>query len=405
MTQLVTSIPGSGVCASLGYWLSSGAQSIARILTLPKGLTYETTMPVARGICLSAIERASRIGLSVVAQGWGVLAILGTLMATPSAASAATSSGVREHLYAAEVLPDGRRAFAVGAFGSIFRSDDGGRSWEQQRTSVTEPLFGVSFVTADRGVVVGKSGTVLRTTDGGQKWERAASPTDKHLFAVTMIDAERGWAVGDWGVVLSTSDGGATWADRSLGQDVVLSAVCFADDRHGWIVGEFGTVLATADGGAAWTPQSAGTEKTLFGVAFSSPERGWAVGMDGLVLRTRDGGVTWEVQRGQAGAGSLEELGFMDLLTNPGLYDIAIGRTAGWIVGDTGTVLATTDGGETWEARKLPEDARLLWLRGAAVSPDGAGLMVGAKGLVVPTAGGELRPSHQKEHYAARTIR
>jgi photosystem II stability/assembly factor-like uncharacterized protein len=211
--------------------------------------------------------------------------------------------------------------------------------------------------------------------------------------------------VGDWGVVLSTNDGGATWKDRGLGQDVVLSAVSFADDQHGWIVGEFGTVLATTDAGESWAPQSAGTEKTLFGVAFSSTERGWAVGMDGLVLRTRDGGATWEVQRGQAATGSLEELGFMDLLTNPGLYDIAIGRTMGWIVGDTGTVLATTDGGETWEARALPEDVRLLWLRGAAVSAEGVGLMVGAKGLVVPAVGGELRLRGQGERHAARTIR
>ena len=300
-------------------------------------------------------------------------------LAGTAAPGGATAPDLREHLYAAEVLPDGKRLFAVGAFGSIYRSDDAGQTWEQQRTSVTEPLFGVSFVTPDHGVVVGKSGTLLRTTDGGQHWERVTSSTDKHLFGVRMVDDRRGWAVGDWGIVLATTDGGVTWKDRSLGQDVVLSAVCFADGQHGWIVGEFGTVLATTDGGETWAPQTSGTEKTLFGVAFSSPERGWAVGIDGLVLRTRDGGATWEVQRGQAAAGSLEELGFMDLLTNPGLYDVAVGRTTGWIVGDTGTVLATTDGGETWTARTLPEDVRLLWLRGAAVSADGAALMVGAK--------------------------
>jgi photosystem II stability/assembly factor-like uncharacterized protein len=330
-----------------------------------------------------------------------VLAVLAGM----ASADGRTSPDLREHLYAAEVLPDGKRVFAVGAFGSVFRSDDAGQTWEHQSTGVTEPLFGVSFASPDQGVAVGKSGMILRTTDGGRRWERAKSPTDKHLFGITMLDGSSGWAVGDWGVILNTTDGGATWTDRSLDQDVVLSAICFADERHGWIVGEFGTVLATVDGGQSWAPQSAGTEKTLFGVAFSSVERGWAVGMDGLVLRTRDSGATWEVQRGQAAAGSLEELGFMDLLTNPGLYDIAIGRTAGWIVGDTGTVLATTDGGETWEPRKLPEDVRLLWLRGAAVNPDGVGLMVGAKGLVVPASGGELRLSGQGERYAAGTIR
>jgi photosystem II stability/assembly factor-like uncharacterized protein len=305
-----------------------------------------------------------------------------------------------EHLYAVDTV-DGRRAFAVGAFGSVFRSDDAGLSWTAQVTPVNQSLFDVSFVDRDHGIVVGKSGIVLRTSDGGESWQRVESTTRKHLFSAQMTDARRGWAVGDWGVVVHTTDGGATWMDRSLDRDVVLSAVTFADPQHGWIVGEFGTVLATTDGGATWETQDAGTEKTLFGVAFTDLRRGWIVGIDGIVLQTRDGGLTWEVQRGQADAGSLEDLAFLDMLTNPGLYDISISGTRGCIVGDTGTLLVSTDGGESWTQRALPEDYRLHWLRGASIAAGGAGAIVGAKGLVVPLVGGEPREPGTGQQYAA----
>jgi photosystem II stability/assembly factor-like uncharacterized protein len=307
-----------------------------------------------------------------------------------------------EQLYGVHVTDHGGTAFAVGAFGSVFRSGDGGMTWEGLRTGVVDPLFDVTFVDARRGIVVGKSGTTIRTTDGGTTWATGKSGTAKHLFGVAMIDGKRGWAVGDWGVILATEDGGATWTDHSLEEDVVLSAVTFVDPQHGWIVGEFGTVLATTDGGATWQRQNPGTEKTLFGVAFNSPQAGWAVGIDGLVLRTRDAGATWVVQRGAAAADSLEELAFQDLLTNPGLYDVALGGSTGCIVGDTGTVLVTTDRGETWEKRELPVDVRLYWLRGASVNAEGAGLMVGAKGLVVPLVGGDLRPPTVGSRIAAR---
>lgn len=330
--------------------------------------------------------------------GLGVLYLcVGLANATPEGDLAAPT----ENLYGVDMLSDGKSILAVGRFGSVFRSDDGGITWQGQRTGVTDPLFDVSIVSPRHAVVVGKSGVVLVTQDGGVTWNRAKSNTTKHLFQVAMIDARRGWAVGDWGVIMMTTDGGATWTDRSLKDDVVLSAVTFVDERHGWIVGEFGTVLATTDSGETWQRQSSGVDKTLFGVAFATPEVGWAVGIDGLVLRTQDGGATWETQRGAAGAGDLEDLAFVDLLTNPGLYAIAVAGRRGFIVGDTGTVLVTRDGGETWTPYQLPEDARLLWLRGAAMSKSGAGIIVGAQGLVVPIVDGELREPEIGSRYAA----
>ncbi len=315
---------------------------------------------------------------------------------------------VKDALYGVKVL-GARQAWTVGNYGAIYHSADGGRTWEAMSSGTRSPLFGVDFSDAERGWVVGRSGLILRTTDGGRSWaaQKSPIPPDKHLFAVAAVSATNGWAVGDWGAIAVTRDGGSTWEDRSLGvltvrtedtggraahiitEDVILYDLSFPDADHGFIAGEFGTVLATADGGATWTKQNTGTEKTLFGVHFPAPERGWAVGLDGLILRTRDGGVTWEVQRGLAGAEALEDVGFVDALKNPGLYSVSVTGQYGVITGDTGTLLVSADGGETWTEQTLPEKDRLRWMR--AVSLAGPhGLAVGSAGLTVPIASGRI---------------
>jgi photosystem II stability/assembly factor-like uncharacterized protein len=299
-------------------------------------------------------------------------------------------AGLAENLYGVAMLGDGRHVWAVGAFGSIFHSTDAGRTWVAQASSLQEPLFDVAFASRDHGIVVGKSGVILHTADGGKSWARANGVASKHLFDIAMVDERRAWAVGDWGVLLHTNDGGRTWVDHSIGDDVVLSGVSFADPEHGWVVGEFGTVLSTTDGGGTWDRQTSGTEKTLFGVAFTTPRNGWIVGMDGLVLRTADGGARWTVQRGTAVAGSLDTLGFVELVRNPALYDVAMAGVTGCIAGDTGTVLTTRDGGATWASRSLPEDVRPLWLRAASVTTAHGAILVGAKGLVVSVVGGDV---------------
>src|SRR5206468_704600 len=212
-----------------------------------------------------------------------------------------------------------------------------------------------------------------------------------NLYGVKAMSASEAWAVGNFGSIYHTSDAGKTWEARDSGTKVPLFGIDFADAEHGWIVGKSSTILATADGGQSWEQHPVGTEKTLFGVSFATPEKGWAVGIDGLILRTRDGAQTWEVQHGTLAVGSLEELGFLETLKNPGLYDVSMSGQQGVVVGDTGNLMTTVDGGENWTARELPEKQRLVWLRGVSLLPDGsAGFAVGAGGFMAAIDHGQI---------------
>jgi photosystem II stability/assembly factor-like uncharacterized protein len=326
-------------------------------------------------------------------------------------ANPATGTVLRDNLYGVKAL-SATEAWAVGNFGAVYHTTDAGRTWEPRDSGTKTPLFAVDFADAKHGWAVGKSAVILATADGGRSWRRQSSPipNDKHLFAVQAIDARTAWAVGDWGAITVTRDGGQTWEDRSLGtisvreestptrrtttlsDDVILYDIAFPDADHGFIAGEFGTVLATSDGGRTWARQTVGTEKTLFGLGFASPERGWAVGIDGLILRTRDGGRQWEVQRGEAEHEALEELGFLETVKNPGLYDVDVRGQRGVVVGDIGVVLTTADGGETWERHELPEAERLVWTRSVSLVA-ATGFVVGANGFAARIDGDRLVPA------------
>lgn len=238
---------------------------------------------------------------------------------------------------------------------------------------------------------MGKAGTILRTEDGGSTWDRIDAGTDRNLFTVAFADADHVWAAGDWGAVFESTDGGRTWKDRTHPEDVVLNDLAFADSKHGALVGEFGSVRLTGDGGATWRPSQVETDKTLFGVDFTTLEDGWVVGMDGLILRIRDGGETWELQRGERATQSLAELGALEAIRNPGLYDISFSDGFGYVVGDIGMMLVSSDRGETWVEHKLPEEMALFWVRGVSAAPGNHAVVAGANGLTARFDGAEVR--------------
>src|SRR5918911_5069311 len=101
---------------------------------------------------------------------------------------------------------DARRAVAVGARGVVLTTDDGGGRWtlrpsDGKKQAKNAPavreganhLFGVAFAPdALHGWAVGSYGEILKTADGGRTWTMQASGVRAHLYSVACADASDG---------------------------------------------------------------------------------------------------------------------------------------------------------------------------------------------------------------------
>jgi photosystem II stability/assembly factor-like uncharacterized protein len=137
----------------------------------------------------------------------------------------------------------------------VFRSKDGGRTWEVSDTPLAygkaAGVFSVAFLDSMNGVIVGgdytkekeSAGNVATTSDGGKTWEtpRGARPGG-YRSGVAIIRGTRGpalLAVGPSGTDYSP-DGGETWTPLST--EGFHAASFSKDGRAGWAVGEGGRI-------------------------------------------------------------------------------------------------------------------------------------------------------------------
>lgn len=316
-------------------------------------------------------------------------AVLFVVPVRPAGAESVPPRDIRQNLFdTCFVSPT--EGWVVGDLGRVFKTTDGGKTWERQQVSGRWPFLGISCLDGKQAWISSTNGRVFKTADGGATWSEQQTPVKRNLFKIVFVNPQRGTAVGDFGAIVHTEDGGATWQEVSLPEnfklpdsaldsgvlpnDALLYGLSFVDESHGWISGEFGTILATTDGGATWTQQQSGLESTLFGIHFADRNTGLAVGIDGVILRTDDGGTTWKTL-----ASPFDERSY---------YEVGLSGQYGWIVGGQGTVLVSSDGGKEWKQYPTPIQFASEWFRGVSMAGD-TGFFVGGAGLIYATKGAD----------------
>lgn len=197
----------------------------------------------------------------------------------------------------------GQRIVAVGEHGTIALSDDSGKSWRQALSVPTSAaLTDVHFVDASHGWAVGHWGTILKTVDGGLHWALLRSDTkvDQPLFSVHFLDAKDGFAVGLWSMMLATHDGGASWTPVAMPRqegagrgDRNLYKVFSTPDANLFITAERGLVYRSEDRGATWQAIASGYAGSLWtGMALGDGAI-LAAGLRGSLYRSVDQGHSW----------------------------------------------------------------------------------------------------------------
>ncbi len=126
--------------------------------------------------------------------------------------------------------------------GAIVETTNGGSTWQTIFWN-DYALYAIDFPTADVGFAAGYLGTIARTSDGGRSWQNLTSPTNNTLLSVSFVDANTGWIVGQNGTIIHTLNGGNSWTIEPSPTNNHLNGVCFADTQNGYAVADDGVIL------------------------------------------------------------------------------------------------------------------------------------------------------------------
>ncbi len=292
----------------------------------------------------------------------------------PSAGPESVPSRFAAETLLTAVARAGERLVAVGAWGHVVLSDDGGRSWRQAASVPTRrTLTSVHFANAREGWVVGHDALVLHSADGGETWEvQHRNPeADAPLLSVWFEDAQHGIAVGGFGLLLETRDGGRSWQERRVGaegEEPHLNHLFAAPDGTLLIAAEFGAAFRSRDRGASWQALRLPYEGSLWwGLALDEPPALLMFGMRGHVFRSEDMGDTWEPVETDTDRSLQGAAHFSD------------GRVVA--VGHGGVVLTSADGGHSFRSSVQPDRSGLA---AVAEGAGGAVLLFGEKGVASP---------------------
>jgi photosystem II stability/assembly factor-like uncharacterized protein len=196
-----------------------------------------------------------------------------------------------------------KRIVAVGDRGVILLSDDNGQHFRQATSvPVRSALTDVYFANDKDGWAVGQWGVILSTNDGGESWvlRRQDTTIDRPIFSVYFIDGKHGFAVGLWSLLLETNDGGLRWTERKLPKegkeapegDLNFFKVFGDSGANVYIASERGFVVRSSDAGVTWQSQRTGGRGSLWaGVAGNGTVL--VAGLRGAIYRSEDGGQSW----------------------------------------------------------------------------------------------------------------
>ena len=152
---------------------------------------------------------------------------------------------------------DESRGWAVGAFGSMLSTDDGGQHWISHSDRVDNPdEFHLNAIIGDgrgRVFIAGEGGVMYRSIDGGQSWE-AITPFYEGSWFGTLYDAAHDTLLvfGLRGNLYLSRDFGDNWETVADDNKITLAGGSVSADGQVVLVGGVGTVLRSGDGGLSF---------------------------------------------------------------------------------------------------------------------------------------------------------
>ncbi|RXT72083.1 hypothetical protein B1F67_19130, partial [Pseudomonas syringae] len=182
------------------------------------------------------------------------------------------------------------------------------------------------------------------------------------------------WATGAYALLLSAAYGRQHWEDVSDRLDNAdqyhLNGITQVKDAGLFIVGEAGSMFRSRDEGQTWEKIDGPYQGSLFGViGTAQPSTLLAYGLRGNLFRSSDFGDSWQPVELKGARGPIEfGLASATLLADGSLV----------LVGNGGSVMRSTDDGETFAVFNRPDRISLAGVTG---NSQGNLILVGQGGV------------------------
>jgi photosystem II stability/assembly factor-like uncharacterized protein len=239
----------------------------------------------------------------------------------------------------------------VGTNAALLETTDGGNTWKQQVLDLGEQNYRFSSVSfaGDEGWIAGQPSLLLHTTDGGASWARL--PLSEKLpgapSTMTALSDQTAEMVTDVGAIYRTTDGGKTWKAMVAEAFGVAKSIDRDADGKYIAVSSRGNFFSVWEPGqVSWQPFNRNSSRRVQSMGFTQDGRLWMLARGGQVQFTNS-----------ADPEDWQDMQSPEFATSWGLLDLAY-RTPEelWVVGGSGNLLASFDGGNTWQKDEEVQD-------------------------------------------------
>ena len=213
--------------------------------------------------------------------------------------------------------------------------------WDQAPISTDNDLNDVLALNSTSAFAIGENGKIYHTVNSGVNWSEQDSGVIQDLNAIEF----NGQAIvaGDSGTVLIND--GDSWIGNSIegaGNLYDLSVPHFESlaDSVIFVSGTGGEIWKWSNN--TWDDLSnfTGTTNDIYAIDFVNEDEGFAVGADGLIIATIDGGLSWEIRDSPE---EFSDLSFYDVI----IFGYKGSPVSALIVGENGTVIQSSGTGPT----------------------------------------------------------
>lgn len=284
-------------------------------------------------------------------------------------------------------FPSPQVGYMVGDSGTVIKSTNGGNSWVLLGHITTRYLQVVRFFDEQTGIVAALNDSLLyRTTDGGATWQSIPGLTSWGYSHMVISGPGEAYLSANPAGIYKTTDSGATWTLINNNflpgtgglLDYVHDSLMFGAQFGG---STFYEMFKSTDGGVNWdtiTFNPSGFITILEAIHFFDENEGITAGWyNPHLIYTTDGGTTWE---GGKNGDTLFWAQLVDMSFLPG-------SDAGYAVGWHGTALYTANRGHDWEFVSVPTTTH-NYFKAVYFINDSVGWIAGDGGVILMTTNG-----------------